>query len=278
MLEKIKRKAKEKGRHYANKLLGPPSFERLTAESSSVSIGDTAATNIPVPTPVLVESVSDPDALAPPGASPQVVSISASQPTIASPALPSTHIPLPASQTNDSGPSAARDRAPIRATSLGSIMSPGAERSAKSTTWSGLKTLLDLLNVCSDAFGPFKSAVGGISKLIDIYDAKAEAGKRYKELHSELDELFRDLSGYLEESMPPAMKSSLDRLTRGIERKVGFVQGKEDRSWIKGAAEAMEDADEILECYRQIQRLFERFLIDASVSNGTVVLLKRASC
>ena len=43
--------------------------------------------------------------------------------------------------------------------------------------------------------------------------AKAEASKRYKELHRELDELFRDLSGYLDESMPPAMNSSLDRLS-----------------------------------------------------------------
>ena len=44
--------------------------------------------------------------------------------------------------------------------------------------------------------------------------AKAEAGRRYRELHRELDELFSDLSGYLDESMPPGMKSSLDRLSK----------------------------------------------------------------
>ena len=37
--------------------------------------------------------------------------------------------------------------------------------------------------------------------------------------------------------------------------------GKEKRNRIERGAEAMEDADEVLECYRRVQRLLERFSV-----------------
>lgn len=41
---------------------------------------------------------------------------------------------------------------------------------AKSTAWAGLKTLLKVLESSSDAFGPLKSAIGGLNQCIDIYE------------------------------------------------------------------------------------------------------------
>ena len=41
------------------------------------------------------------------------------------------------------------------------------------------------------------------------------------------------------------------------------MQGKEERNQGERFAEAIEDADKILECYRRIQRLLERFSVGA---------------
>lgn len=41
---------------------------------------------------------------------------------------------------------------------------------AKSTAWAGLKTLLKVLESSADAFGPLKSAIGGLNQCIDIYE------------------------------------------------------------------------------------------------------------
>ena len=104
----------------------------------------------------------------------------------------------------------------------------------------------------------------------------AEGREDYRKLRDELESLFWQLIGYLGGPTPPPMTSSLVNLAqyvltlrdkrcaliceyRGIEREIGFVLGKEKRNRIERGAEAMEDADEVLECYRRVQRLLERF-------------------
>lgn len=49
-----------------------------------------------------------------------------------------------------------------------------------------------------------------------LTQAKAEAGKGYKEAHQELDDLFRDLSGYVGGPMPLDMRTSIDNLARCV--------------------------------------------------------------
>jgi hypothetical protein len=46
-------------------------------------------------------------------------------------------------------------------------------QNVKHTTWSGLKTFLGLLNESADAFGPLKSAVGGINRCIEIFEVRS---------------------------------------------------------------------------------------------------------
>jgi hypothetical protein len=51
---------------------------------------------------------------------------------------------------------------------------PSTVQTATKTAWSGLKTFLGLLNESADAFGPLKSAVGGINRCSEIYDVFIE--------------------------------------------------------------------------------------------------------
>ncbi|KAF8601696.1 hypothetical protein BDV93DRAFT_231182 [Ceratobasidium sp. AG-I] len=164
MLNKIKRKAKEKGRRYANKILGPPPPGSAAGQSNIVSINETG-TDTPVPNAALPEPALDPNVPAPP-----VALTSAPRPVIASSALPTTDTSPPTSQKNDSSSHAVQDRALVPIALSASGATPGAGRSAKSMAWSGLKTLLDLLSASADAFEPLRSAVGGISECINIYE------------------------------------------------------------------------------------------------------------
>ncbi|KAF8593782.1 hypothetical protein BDV93DRAFT_582463, partial [Ceratobasidium sp. AG-I] len=272
MLNKIGHRIKRKIERGVDKLSRPPSPNHPHLPSASVLVDDSGSTSISLPAASLRVSVSDSRGLlAPPQSSSQIGSISTPQSAVASLALPSTDILLPTSQTDDLDPPALQVPAPAIITSTTSPTSPDPERGGKSTAWSGLKTLLGLLNESADAFGPLKSAVGGISRCIEIYEQAARGREDYKTLGAELDKLFWELFDYLGGPTPPAMTFSLVNLAKGIEREIGFVLGKEKRNMIEQAAEAMENAGEIRACYERIQRLLERFSLNANVNIWKIV-------
>ncbi|KAF8594427.1 hypothetical protein BDV93DRAFT_579801 [Ceratobasidium sp. AG-I] len=211
-IKKVKQKAKQKAHRYADNMFGSPSSERLAAQSSSVSISHSGTTNTPVPTAALPHLVPNLNVLVPPSTSPQVTSIAAPQPVVASPALLSTGTPPMASPTNDSP--AVQDSVELQDSSSAPVASSGAERSGKNMAWSGLKALIRLLNKSAEAFGPLKSAIGEISRCIEIYERAAKGREDYKTLATELDSLFKELSGYLEGPTPPVMTSSLKNLAK----------------------------------------------------------------
>ena len=169
MFGKLKRKAKEKGLRFANKVLGPSPSERLTTQPSSVLISGSGAANTPLPTTLLSNPVPDPHALVPSSASPQIAPIAALQLAVAA---PSGDKPPPASETNNTITPPVQDLPPHEDALTTLNMPSGAERSKWSTAWSGLKTLLDVLNASANAVGPLKSAVGGILKFIEINDVR----------------------------------------------------------------------------------------------------------
>lgn len=227
-MKKFKQRGRQKLRDYKDKIFGRSSSELVAGQSSFVSANNSGTTNRPVPTAALLES----DALALSAASLQVTSASTSQPALPSPILPSAdRLPPPTVQASRSPsihePTSVQDRS-------SALVSPSdAERSGKSTAWSGLKTLLVLLDKSADAFGPLKSAVGGILGCIDIYEVRiwvimtvepclifwwaqraAKGSKDYEKLRAELESLFWQLIGYLEGPVPLAMTPSLVSLAK----------------------------------------------------------------
>ncbi|KAF8601778.1 hypothetical protein BDV93DRAFT_545678, partial [Ceratobasidium sp. AG-I] len=188
MYNKIKQKAKEKGRRYADKLLGPSSSKHLSEQSS-------------------------------PGSS----NNSNSQLAVSSPAPRHVVAPdAPTPQIKDSTlPAVIYATSP---TSVGPLVPSGAaERAAKGR-------------------------------------------EDYRKLGDKLDSLFLELSGYLGGPTPPAMTPSLKNLAKGIEKEIEFALGKNERNKMERTAKAMEDPDAILECYRRIQRLVERFSLNANIN------------
>ncbi|KAG9083740.1 hypothetical protein FRC07_013827, partial [Ceratobasidium sp. 392] len=90
----------------------------------------------------------------------------------------------------------------------------GGERGVKDAGWFGLKALIDVLDGCAETFGPLKSAVGGLSSLIEIYESRIGARKGYVQLRADLDGLCQDISRYLGGAAPPSMTPSISILAR----------------------------------------------------------------
>ncbi|KAG8713817.1 hypothetical protein FRC08_012765 [Ceratobasidium sp. 394] len=91
---------------------------------------------------------------------------------------------------------------------------PTQSTSAGNTTWAGFKTLHGVLKGSSDAFGPLKSAVGGLSRCIETVEQEAKAREDYKTLKDELEVIFNDLAGYLGGSAPPVMTPVIESISK----------------------------------------------------------------
>ncbi|KDN36607.1 hypothetical protein RSAG8_10710, partial [Rhizoctonia solani AG-8 WAC10335] len=135
-----------------------------------------------------------------------------------------------------------------------------------SVAWSGVKTLLKALESSSDAFGPLKSAIGGLNKCIDIYDRASNGRKDYDELRGKLDGLLADLAGHMAKPMDPMMTNSVKLLCRGIEAEVKKVEEKQVHNMGQRLFEAKDTSEEILECYRRINGHVERLMLNANMS------------
>ncbi|KAG9078454.1 hypothetical protein FS749_009514, partial [Ceratobasidium sp. UAMH 11750] len=140
------------------------------------------------------------------------------------------------------------------------------EQDVGSTTRTGFKTLLEVLNRSSGAFGPLKEAVGGLSGCIDIVEQEAKTREDYKKLRGELEVLFNDLSGYLGGSAPPTMTPVIESISGSIKQEVNIILQKERRNRLERTAKAMQDEDEVLKCYRRIQMLLGRLTVNANMS------------
>ncbi|KAJ1305539.1 hypothetical protein OPQ81_000544 [Rhizoctonia solani] len=135
-----------------------------------------------------------------------------------------------------------------------------------SMAWSGIGTLLAVLESSADAFGPLKSAIGGLNKCIGIYESASKGRKDYAELRERLNGLLGDLAQHKSGLMGMEMTKSVNRLCYGIEEELEKVKQKEARSKAERLAGALEESNEIYECYRRIQCHLERLTLNANMN------------
>ncbi|KAJ1304983.1 hypothetical protein OPQ81_000026 [Rhizoctonia solani] len=135
-----------------------------------------------------------------------------------------------------------------------------------SMAWSGMKTLLDVVESSADAFGPFKSVIGALNRCIAIYERAYKGRKDYYELRDKLVELLNDLKQHLVNPMGPLMTNSVKRLCAELEMEVNIVEKKLARSTGQQLMEAIDTPDEIVDCYRRIQGHLERLTLNANLN------------
>ncbi|KAJ1305552.1 hypothetical protein OPQ81_000555 [Rhizoctonia solani] len=136
---------------------------------------------------------------------------------------------------------------------------------AGTMTWSGIKVVLAVLEAGSEAFGPLKSAIGGLNECIAIFQSASKGRKDYAELHEKLNGLLNDLAKHMTEPMGLEMTNSVNQLCRGIEEELKNVKVKQAQNRIQQLARAGSVSDEIYECYRRIHGHLERLTLDANL-------------
>ncbi|KAG8728816.1 hypothetical protein FRC10_004548 [Ceratobasidium sp. 414] len=132
--------------------------------------------------------------------------------------------------------------------------------------WAGLKMFTKLLSEGTAMFGPLKQAMDGVVTFVETFESVTRNREEYQRFRTELNALFHDFPGYFGESTPPEMRPSIANLAQGIERELGPMLEKQRERGPGQYITADQDAEDVLACYHRIQRLFERFLVNASSS------------
>ncbi|KAG8717546.1 hypothetical protein FRC09_014097 [Ceratobasidium sp. 395] len=141
----------------------------------------------------------------------------------------------------------------------------GTARGIKRKAWAGLKTLGGVLSKSAGTFGPLRSAVDDVSRIVDILENMALGPVVGDSLLDDLDTLFSDIAGYLSGPTPPAMMSSIRDFADGIKKEMEIVQGKRQRIGAGRLEEVIQREDEATKCYDRIQRLLSRLALNANL-------------
>ncbi|CAE6436316.1 unnamed protein product [Rhizoctonia solani] len=137
---------------------------------------------------------------------------------------------------------------------------------SQDVAWSGLKKLLQVLEVSADLFGPFKGIIEGLNECITIYERTAEGREAYYVLRADLNKLLGDLAVHIS-SDPNLMTNSIFSLWRAIEAEIKLITNKQQRGKMAHiTANSNHDSDEILEGYRRIHDHVGRLAMNTNLS------------
>ncbi|KAG8687188.1 hypothetical protein FRC11_007633, partial [Ceratobasidium sp. 423] len=139
-----------------------------------------------------------------------------------------------------------------------------------SKAWPQLKKFRHALNQVVGELGPVKTVVEGIVDCVGIYESVAQGQKEYDELRVELEHIFDELRHYFSASSSPAITLSIANICGSIQKEVEYVKRQQARPTTRRLAEAQRDADNVLACYRRMQRQLERLSRNANISTWAV--------
>ncbi|KAH7318910.1 hypothetical protein B0J17DRAFT_605653, partial [Rhizoctonia solani] len=140
------------------------------------------------------------------------------------------------------------------------------EGRAKQLAWAGVKTAFSLIEASADAFGPLKSAIGGLNRCIEICEKASKAGEDYDVLAREISNLLANLNEFEDGLADNARTASIRSLSSGIKAELDIVKEKQGRITIERHLEALDDPDDIIECYRRIEGYINRLMLNANLN------------
>ncbi|CAE7105421.1 unnamed protein product [Rhizoctonia solani] len=137
--------------------------------------------------------------------------------------------------------------------------------------WTNLKTCLDTFSQVAGAsgLGPLKTMIEGLVDCAGAFEDAAHGRRAYTELRSELEDIFRELQQYLTAS--PAVANNVSDICGLIENEINHVKSRQARPTVRRLAEAEQDEDDILECYRRIRNHLQGLSRKMGVSTLAIV-------
>ncbi|KAG8680013.1 hypothetical protein FRC11_003047, partial [Ceratobasidium sp. 423] len=101
-----------------------------------------------------------------------------------------------------------------------------------------------------------------------LISGKSASGgrKEYDELREKLEGLLEDLEEHVRHPNGSVMTNSVKRLCAGIERELKGIEEKSTGSSGRRLVDALDESDEVLDCYRRINGHLERLTLNANLS------------
>ncbi|CUA73490.1 putative WD repeat-containing protein alr3466 [Nostoc sp, PCC 7120] [Rhizoctonia solani] len=146
---------------------------------------------------------------------------------------------------------------------------PGPEKAgpaaASNDTWTNLTAFSSLLHR-NHIFGPLAAVIDDLNWFIREHENAVTAQGEYKELHTQLETLFKDLLVHFSTGTPPAMTTSMLNLCAAIGTELRQVYGTQDRNTISRLLQAEHDVEKTTRCYRRIQTHLDRVMVNATLN------------
>ncbi|CAE7053422.1 unnamed protein product [Rhizoctonia solani] len=137
--------------------------------------------------------------------------------------------------------------------------------------WTHLRTFVKALEQATRPLPPLKAAISELAESLGIHDSLLCGRKEYEILHSELEELFQTLQKHCVENIPPAITVTLEALCKIIKDEMEIIERKKGKRKLCEVAEAEQDAESILACYRRIQGHLQRISLNIDLSVWRIV-------
>ncbi|QRW06799.1 Vegetative incompatibility protein HET-E-1 [Ceratobasidium sp. AG-Ba] len=156
-------------------------------------------------------------------------------------------------------------------TTQAALNTSGTAEDIKYKDWTGLKLFVRVLSKTPDVSGPLKHAADVLVSFIGTFEAVAENDTEWQELRSRLDTLFADICKYIGTSPFPTMTNSIANLQQSIKKETEFIEQVQKRSDMHRYLTAEQSAEDVLKCYRRIEDLFRRLMLNANMETWKTV-------
>ncbi|CAE6489026.1 unnamed protein product, partial [Rhizoctonia solani] len=134
-----------------------------------------------------------------------------------------------------------------------------------------LKACLESLGHVSSmsGLGPLERVIEGLADCVGIYEHAAQGRRAYTELRMELEDIFQELHQYI--TLSPTVASSVSDICVLLQNEIDYVKGQQVRSKKRRLAEAEQDEDNILECYKRMRNHLQGLSRKMGVSTLAIV-------
>lgn len=105
--------------------------------------------------------------------------------------------------------------------------------------------------------------MNNLLKAVQAYEDVLSAREGYQEIQRDIESIVNDLAGYFTKSTytPLQMTESMIGICHAMEQELRQISHKQDRTIMTQYINVERDINDILERYRRVQTLLQRFLV-----------------
>ncbi|CCO35583.1 hypothetical protein BN14_09701 [Rhizoctonia solani AG-1 IB] len=142
---------------------------------------------------------------------------------------------------------------------------PKSTPKGTSSAWTAVSTLLDILEVGTEAFPPAKPVVSGLKLFVNVLSRECQEREEYDYLAIKLNQVLHDLNEHMREPIGLKMTDSVRSIYSDIEQEIEMVTKMQNRTTGRRLIDARQDSDAILDCYRRVDGHFGRLTLNCTM-------------